>query len=501
MKILHLVFAVAFSLAAQTLPTPMPAPKPAIPPAQMPPAPQSAQTPLSLEALLDSVERNYPPLLATLAERGIADGDLLQAEGRFDLILGAQADTDRFGYYQNQRLTLGFDQPLATWGASTFGGWRIGEGKFASYSGSQETKSYGEWRGGVRLPLVRNRELDDRRGGLQKARIGRRIADLTVDQQRLAVRQMAARRYWDWVAAGRRLRIAYDLLRVAEQRDQALREASDLGQIPPVEVTENRRQILQRKAQVVEAQRGLQQTSIELSLFLRDNQGQSRLATEDELPPALPATETLTDGRISDDLQRALRLRPEIGRLTEQKEQIQVDVRLAKNDRKPLVDLGLGFTSETGSGPVQLGLNEMKASLRFELPFQRRVATGRLTSATARLGQLTQRESFARDQVTAEVRDAASAVRAAHERGILAHEEVVVALDLADAERERFRLGDSNLFTVNLREQAAVDAELREVAAVNDYLRALTLYEQATAGLLISASGATPMNTNPPPAR
>ncbi len=45
-----------------------------------------------------------------------------------------------------------------------------------------------------------------------------------------------------------------------------------------------------------------------------------------------------------------------------------------------------------------------------------------------------------------------------------------MALDLADAERERFGLGDSTLFLVNLREQAAVDAELRQVASQLDYL-------------------------------
>ncbi len=69
-------------------------------------------------------------------------------------------------------------------------------------------------------------------------------------------------------------------------------------------------------------------------------------------------------------------------------------------------------------------------------------------------------------------------------RTLLAAREVIVALDLADAERERFRLGDSTLFVVNLREQAAVDAELRQVAANLDYLRALAFYEQATARLL-----------------
>lgn len=444
----------------------------------------AAQNPLTLDELLNSVESNYPPLLATIAERDAADGEILQALGRFDLMLGANVDSDRFGYYPNQRLSLGFEQPFATGGTSVFGGWRVGQGRFAPYDGRNDTRSLGEWRGGIRAPLVRNREIDDRRGNLEKARIGRRIADLSVDQQRLIVRQLAARRYWDWVAAGRRLRIAQDVLRVAEERDAALREASQLGQIPAIEVTENQRQILQRRSQVVEAERGMQMATIDLSLFYRDPAGQPVLVARDRTPTTLPATSTLTVTQEEADQRRALALRPEIGRLAQQGQQTRVDIQMAENDRKPAVDLGVGFTSESGGGTILRGPNEVKASLRFELPFQRRAATGKLRSAEARLSQIEQRQKFAGDQVVAEVRDAASALRAAHERAKFAKDEVTVALDLADAERERFRLGDSTLFTVNLREQAAVEAELREVNAVSDYLRAMTAYEQVTAALL-----------------
>lgn len=446
--------------------------------------PLAAQTPLTVDDILNAVEQNYPPLLATLAERNIAEGDILQALGRFDLVLGAQADTDRFGYYPNERVSVGFDQALTTWGSSVYGGWRAGDGSYAPYAGALQTRSLGEWRGGVKVPLSRNREVDDRRGNLQKARIGQRIADLTVDQQRLVIRQLAARRYWDWVIAGQRLRVAQDNLRVAQQRDAALREASALGQIPAIEVTENQRQILQRRSQLVEGDRGIQQTAIDLSLFYRDVNGQTVLAANNQLPSKLPLTETITDEKLLEDRATALRLRPEISRLVQQSEQARVDVRLAANDRKPAVDLSMGFTAEAGDGPVRRGPNELKASLRFELPVQRRVAEGKQVSAAAKLTQFVQRERFARDQVVAEVQDAASAVRAAHGRAGLAKDEVQVALDLADAERERFRLGDSNLFIVNLREQAAVDAELREVSAVSDYLRALVVYEQVTARLL-----------------
>jgi outer membrane protein TolC len=105
-------------------------------------------------------------------------------------------------------------------------------------------------------------------------------------------------------------------------------------------------------------------------------------------------------------------------------------------------------------------------------------------STAARIGQIGFRERMTRDQIEAEVRDAASAVRAAHERVLLIAEEVKVARELEEAERARFDLGDGTLFLVNLRELATADAAIREVMAVNDWLRARAVYEQATAAAL-----------------
>lgn len=439
---------------------------------------------LVLDEVLRSVEVNYPPLLATLLERDVAAGAATSAQGQFDTNLGVSTGADRFGYYPNERFDAGVTQNLQWNGAQVYGGYRNGWGDFPAYRGLEDTRMAGEWRAGVKVPLLRGREIDERRAALSQTRIGQLLADLTVDQQRLVVRQLASTRYWDWVAAGQRLRIARDLLRVATERDMALREAAQLGSIAQVEVTENQRQILQRRAAIVEAERSLQQTAIALSLFYRDQFGESKIAVESQLPGNLPATQTLHDTQIEQDLVTALQKRPEVAAVAAQRAQTRIDIDLATNQTKPSLDLGLGVTSEAGGGAVKRGPNELKATLTFNVPWQRRVAEGKLQQASAKHSQLTQRERFARDQVSAEVRDAASAVRAAHERALLAASEVTVALDLADAERERFRLGDSTLFLVNLREQAAVDAELRLVAANLDYMRALTVYEQVTAKLL-----------------
>lgn len=46
-------------------------------------------------------------------------------------------------------------------------------------------------------------------------------------------------------------------------------------------------------------------------------------------------------------------------------------------------------------------------------------------------------------------------------------------MDLEQAERVRFEQGDSNLLTVNIREQQTAEAELREIEALFDFHRAV----------------------------
>jgi outer membrane protein TolC len=118
-----------------------------------------------------------------------------------------------------------------------------------------------------------------------------------------------------------------------------------------------------------------------------------------------------------------------------------------------------------------------------------------LQNAEARLGQIEQRERFQRDQVTADVRDAASAVKAAFERSRVVSEELDITRRVEDAERLRFELGDSTLFVLNQREQATAESAIREANALADYFRAYAAYELAIAKALIP--GSTPAFTSP----
>jgi cobalt-zinc-cadmium efflux system outer membrane protein len=440
---------------------------------------------LTLREVVASVQRHYPPLLAALAETEVAEGEALAAEGRFDPILRTRIDTDSFGYYANRRADVWLEQPLAAQGMSLYSGYRVGLGEFAEYDGKLDTRSLGEMRAGIRLPLLRDRAIDSRRGELTKARIGRKLASLGADQQKLVVLQSAIQRYWIWVANGRRLAISREVLAIAEARQQLLEEGVREGHLAHIDALDNKRAILQRQSQLIEAERSLQQAAIELSLFYRGPSMQPIVPLLEQVPVEFPAARPLAAQQIREDQQLALQRRPEVERFSAQRDQIDVDRRLAANAGKPSIELNAGFTSDRGTDPrVRRGPEELRAGIAFELPFRNRTARGREAAAEAKIRQLDLRAAFQRDQIQAEVRDAASAVQAAQNRLAILAGEVDVSRELEQAERTRFELGEGTLFVLNLREQATADAAIRRALAEADLQRALASYDYATGALL-----------------
>jgi cobalt-zinc-cadmium efflux system outer membrane protein len=79
---------------------------------------------------------------------------------------------------------------------------------------------------------------------------------------------------------------------------------------------------------------------------------------------------------------------------------------------------------------------------------------------------LEQKRAYARDKAVADVRDAFSMLQAARERVELARGAAEAALEVAEGERERFGLGATTVLFVNLREQAAADAEVAVIDAL-----------------------------------
>ena len=438
----------------------------------------SANT-LSVEEVEAAADRAFPAIVAARADEDAARGELQSARGGFDPVLHGKAAVLPFGYYEYERLDTWIEAPTPLYGTTFYGGYRVGVGHIPDYYGEYQTRSAGEVRAGVAVPLLRGGLTDKRRVGIAKAKLDVELAGLSVQQQRIEVRRAARQRYWEWVAAGKRLAIAEALLELAEKRHDVIAQRVERGDLPAVERTDNEKAIAQRRAQQATTVRGVEQAAIELSLFLRDDTGQPIVVDASRVPDTLPDPQALPE--LDGDLHLALQLRPEPRKLRLVREQGELDLKLARNELLPKLDVSFTVSKDLGRGSDTLRPVTGEVGIVLDVPLLFRAARGKVTATSAKLRRTEAMLGYARDKVTAELRDAHSALRGAQRRVEATRLELELARELERLERQRFELGDSTLFFVNQREQATAETALREIDALVDTQKATTAYDAALA--------------------
>ena len=448
-----------------------------------PPA-RAQSAPLRLEDVMASVERSYPALRAALRERDVADAELRTANGAFHPNLRTSVNVDPVGYYRAFRVSSEVVVPTPLWGSTFWAGWGYGDNHFPSYYGYNVTNAAGEVRVGGSVPLWRNGPIDRRRANVERAELGRTLASVSVEQQKIEITRTATLRYWDWVAAGQRREVAQSLLEIAVSRDAAIAARVTHGDVPQIERTDNSRAVVQRQGFVISAQRDVERAAIELSLFVRDERGDPMIVSALRLPSTLPEPAALDSATVKRDGDHARGNRPDVRRFLLQSQQTEVERRFAANQLAPAIDLRVAGVADLGRNPDPLNTSrerpELQLGLVVDIPLLNRANDGRVKAADATLTRLEDQRRLMQDRVGAEVADAVSALEAARQRVLVARREVALALELEAAERQRFDQGDSTLLIVNLREQATAESRVREVDAALDFQRALANYRAAT---------------------
>ena len=444
--------------------------------------------PLTLCEVLQSVMLHYPLLQAVERERGIAAGKLTSAMGAFDTNVTGAGNALAPGTYENYRSDFGVQQMLPYGGVNLFGGYRTGFGDFPTYNLQRLTADAGEFRGGIAMPLAKNRDIDRARATRAQAALDVSLAEPAILRSRLDYMRAAARSYWNWSGTGERRLAADYLVDLAAERDVEIAMRVQAGATANIERLDNQQNIALRQAVVVQTDRAVQQATIELSMYYRDPAGKPLLAGRKRMQP-LPEPIEPTPLLFEQSLVRALAARPEFQRLALQREKLLVERRLAENQTLPGLDAQLAgnqdasFGKSSLSGPFGLDRQVLEASLVFQMPAQRRDARGKVAATQSQLMQIQRQLQFAEDQIRAEVQDTYSALERAYEFQKQASQRLDLAQIVARAEREQLRLGRSDVLRVTLREQAKFEAEIYEISSRQDFWRAESDLRAADASL------------------
>jgi len=455
-------------------------------PLPLPPLPESLsnadQSKIKLEDVVASVHHSYPLFEAALLENNIADATVLSNWGAFDTKFKAATENGPIGFYRTFRQSLGFNQPIYN-GGEIFTGYRIGRGTFEPWYLERETNDGGEFKAGVRLPLLRNRDIDRRRAELWRATYSVQRVRPEVQAQLILFVRDASVAYWNWVAAGRQYQILEQALKISIDRNEALQRRVDVGDLDPPVLQDNKRSIAIRRAKLIDRERKVRQSAVKLSLFLRNDEGIPIIPLQEKLPD-FPDPNEINQSKYDSDVQLAMQQRPELAVLDAMYRLNSVNLQEAENNTLPLVDAQVISSQDVGaptSSKRDKSRFEVQAGIFVDVPLQRRKATGKMQAAEAKLAQVAAKRRFTQDKIVAEIQAVYAALIAAYQSLDQAREAKRLAIYMADVERRKFDLGQSDLLSVYLREGIAIEAAESEVDALLEYFVAQADYAAALA--------------------
>ena len=419
--------------------------------------------PLTLEEVLASSRFHAPQVLEALAKVRGAEGKLLSAEGAFDTVFSAQADTRLSGFYDGRDVGAKVVQPLEKWGGYAYGGYRVSGGRFPIYENERFTNQLGELKAGAVFSLMRDRMIDDRRFARTSAEADIALADADRLMVAIGVQVRAIQAYNNWVVAGLRLQVFRDLLALSIERQAGFKRQVAEGARPSILLTENEQNILRRETLVAQSEQAFAIAGTTLSLYLRGPDGQ----------PVVPAANRLPN-TFSDPIRRPAQplamvaARPDLRVIDIRMKLAGQRLALDRNAFLPRLELKVEASNDfgaTGQGGTSLEGVDSRIGLTFTLPLQQRAARGRLAQTRAEIDAFEQRRRFAQDQIITDIEGLGIAVNNSVRLVDLAAAEADRATEMAAAERRRFALGASDFFLVNVREETAADAKVRRLDA------------------------------------
>ncbi|HVS65805.1 MAG TPA: TolC family protein [Thermoanaerobaculia bacterium] len=416
---------------------------------------------------------------------------------------------------ENQGLNVGFDQLVPIGGVASIN-WTNGRAEtnslFADINPSFNVgfdvlysqpllQSFGR--------LVTNRNL----------RVAEINSEVSVEDLEIAIAetiQQVENAYWSLVEARQQLAVDEESTALANQLHEMNRIQVDVGTKAPLELIQSEVGIATRQEQIIRSQAAVEDSADELRRLL--NLEGEQLWTASIEPVTDPET-----SRLEIDLEQSLRTaideRPEVASQRLFLETLELDERVFRKQKLPVLDLQLryGYNGVGGDRRIREDPDDIfnpdpeftivpggiddafqqivdresdgwQVALNLRYPIQNRTARARATGASLALEQgRTQLEDLLLS-VRTEVRTAARGVQTAAQQIDSAGKSRELAERNLDAEQKRYENGLSTSFQVLEIQEDLSLARSREVSAVTAYRRALVAYYRAI-GLLLEENG------------
>ncbi|MCA1559249.1 MAG: TolC family protein [Acidobacteria bacterium] len=355
-------------------------------------------------------------------------------------------------------------------------------------------------------PLLRNFSIDGFRQALLQSRNARQIADLQLQERVTQTSRAVRSAYYDLVGAITGLQVAQQSLELAQQSLRNNKRRVEVGTMAPIDIVEAEAEVARNEENVIQRESAIQGAEDRLrALIMNPTQPDFWSA---KLEPAEQPTLTPQTIDVQAAVANALANRTDLGRVKKQLESADIDIKYARNQKLPAVDLrarygltGVGGTQfdygqggVDGAPPIPIGSsqrsfadvlrdvfgNEFRNwSLSLQVSYPIGTSTADAILAQGRL-QRQQGVVALRDlelQVATAVRDAGRQVNTDLKRVEATRKARELAERRLEAEEKRLAVGLSDTFRLFQAQRDLALQRQAELNAIIDYNRSLVDFQ------------------------
>ncbi len=438
---------------------------------------------LTIDDVLKSTRDHAPKVKMAIDTVIYYESKQTAADGAFDSSLDVDY-YDRDGeYYNGSYYKAKVTKPLPFLNAKLYGGYKKSKGNFPTYEQAISTLDEGEIMGGVSMSLLRDRSIDAKRLKLRLSEYDVQIGRWKQNDLLMIMQQEAAIAYWQWVAEGLKLKVAENLLLLAQERQVGFEKRIKKGDLAAIYAVENQQYILKRKSNVAKLLANVKANALYLSLYYRDSNGKPIIANASNIPELTEMKEAISrnikkkqdvenNGSKDDILASNFSL---------QSLRIEVD-QLKKNQEfyntrfLPQLDIKYEYAKDMGSGPYNLYSDDHKIYFSLNIPFEYNKIRGNEQANMAELRMKEREVQFKVEQLDVKLAQLTTKLKALKEITQNTEQEVGFAVKLEASERRKFTSGDSDYFVVNIREQNTADARVKLIESLYAYQEVMAQY-------------------------
>ena len=415
----------------------------------------------SAKQLMEIVKQFHPVAKQADIFMEKAKADVTIAKGMFDPVLkneSAKKNFDGIDYYHYNRPELS----IPNWfGVEVSAGIEYLSGNRTDPMETKGETSYF----GISVPFAKNLLMDNRRAALQTARIFKEASSI---EKRNILNNLlldALKTYWSWVEQYQVYKILKDAVKVNEKRVELVSMAFRLGDRAAIDTIEALTQLQNFELLKSQAWLDLQNTGLELSVYLWTANIEPYNLPADVIPAddlQISNITTASVPELSSLLDAARKNHPELVIYNYKLGVLEIEKKLKFQELLPTVNfrynqLGKGYdVLKTATGP--LFENNYQYGLSFGIPLRLSIGRGEYRKAKLKITETQLLQNQKQWQVENKVKSYFNELVTLKSQVALQEKAYNNFIILQRGEEIRFLAGESSLFLINARENKALEA-------------------------------------------